>query len=344
MSMLLSTKSNLHAAADMLMRIAETNDVEQLDSVLAVGVDVDATNEFGTTALMRACASGRLLMAQALLRHGADPNRARNDTFTALALAAFFGYEEIVKLLIEHGAQKHASTRFDTSPRMWATARAFWDVAQYLSQTQERQSTKSTNSAGPAAPACVAEVTKLDPLPPIPTVRSVSRPFRLKLAPVFISLLIISSLVGISLRRNQKVPQSSTPSPLGETAPTTPPKVVERTVSEPSKNEGTPLTAASINLNHHEDTKPVRSAPVSNPPIRKEQRRVRDVAVDEPSAIVQEEPKNSAASAAQTLSKPPVAVTVKREPSSVSKPAPMTNQLLSSPKDSEVKRKVIQWP
>ena len=40
-----------------------------------------------------------------LLEHGADVEAKRNDGKTALQLAADEGYDEIVKLLREHGAK-----------------------------------------------------------------------------------------------------------------------------------------------------------------------------------------------------------------------------------------------
>ena len=115
-----------------LWRIAETDDIDQLELLLASGADINASNANGMTALMRAAARGRIRMVRALLKHGADLNASRNDSFTALMLAAFFGHKEIVTILVEHGAQADAATRFGTSAQMWATSRTFNDVAKYL--------------------------------------------------------------------------------------------------------------------------------------------------------------------------------------------------------------------
>ena len=45
---------------------------------------------------MRAAYHGRVQMVRVLLEHGADPNVARNDNFTALSLAAFAAAMETV--------------------------------------------------------------------------------------------------------------------------------------------------------------------------------------------------------------------------------------------------------
>jgi ankyrin repeat protein len=125
----------IHSATEDLWRIAEAGDTRNVESVLAAGVDIDASNSHGMTALMRAASQGRAEMVRLLLKHGADPNRTRNDKFTALVLASFFGHEEIVKILVEHGANIDATTRYGTSAQGWASARTFPDVAEYLKTT-----------------------------------------------------------------------------------------------------------------------------------------------------------------------------------------------------------------
>src|SRR5215467_4239968 len=120
------------AATRELWRVAECGAAGELAALLLRGVDVNARNEHGMTALMRAARCGHAAAVRTLLERGADPNVARNDRFTALALAAFFGHTETVRILIEHGAKTEVVTRSGTSPRMWATARTFSDVARTL--------------------------------------------------------------------------------------------------------------------------------------------------------------------------------------------------------------------
>lgn len=156
-----------------LWRVAETGDVRELAPVLARVRDINAQNEHGVTALMRAAQFGHVKMVRALLEHGADANIKRNDKFTALALAAFFGHTEIVRALMEHGADSQASTRHDTSPHMWATARTFNEVVDQLEMpapvekppTEKPQPRTQTVTAAAFAPSSAATPAAISTVP-----------------------------------------------------------------------------------------------------------------------------------------------------------------------------------
>lgn len=100
-----------------------------------VGVLVNAN---GMTPLMEAVCDDSIDTVRALLDSGVDLNAKREDGFTALLLAAFFGRNEIVELLLERGADIHAKTRFGTSALMWATARGFPKIVNVLQKAETR--------------------------------------------------------------------------------------------------------------------------------------------------------------------------------------------------------------
>ncbi len=138
-------KENTYAATRDLWSVAETDDIDQVESILARGADINGSDAHGMTAIMRAAAHGQIRMVRVLLKHGADPSKPRNDKYTPLMLAAFFGHQEIVRILVEHGADTDATTRFGTSAQMWASARTFKDVALYLENPHaSRRSSKVT--------------------------------------------------------------------------------------------------------------------------------------------------------------------------------------------------------
>lgn len=142
------------AATQDLWRVAESGDVDEFARILPRVQDINAQNQHGMTALMRAAYHGNELMVRALLEHGADPNSTRNDRFTALALAAFFGHTEIVKTLIEHGAKTEILTRCGTSAVMWASARTFEEAARCLqSRSRVRKAARASAPALALVPA-----------------------------------------------------------------------------------------------------------------------------------------------------------------------------------------------
>ena len=150
-----------------LWGVAESGDVNEVAAILSRGVNVNARNEHGMTALMRAARNGHAAVVRALLEHGADPNIARNDKFTALALAAFFGHTETVRILIDHGAKTEIVTRSGTSPRLWATARTFTETARCLEKAAPLRSVPAPAFPAPAAvsatPAPVIKTLKDPP-------------------------------------------------------------------------------------------------------------------------------------------------------------------------------------
>ncbi len=169
MSAALRQRILVDSATQDLWRVAETNEVEELERVLPRVTNIDARNRHGMTALMRAAYHGHEQMVRALLERGADPNVMRNDRFTALALAAFFGHTETVRILIEYGAKTEVVTRCGASAYTWATARTFDEAARCL-QSGAPAPTPIRAPAPVAMRPAAASVTVpvAAPAPPVP--------------------------------------------------------------------------------------------------------------------------------------------------------------------------------
>jgi ankyrin repeat protein len=129
----MSAAANLKVASEAtahdLWRVAETGCPAELETILLRGVDVDATDDKGITALIRAACCGNSPVVHALLNHGANLNLTRSDGFTPLMLAAFYGHADVVSMLVERGADPSIGTRSRTSAAMWASARGFFRIA-----------------------------------------------------------------------------------------------------------------------------------------------------------------------------------------------------------------------
>ncbi|KAL9642532.1 hypothetical protein ABK040_011099 [Willaertia magna] len=65
---------------------------------------VDSTDDFGWTPLLTAAQFGRVEVVNYLLEQGADINQV-NKFGNALFIAALEGHEDVVKILLKHGAE-----------------------------------------------------------------------------------------------------------------------------------------------------------------------------------------------------------------------------------------------
>jgi hypothetical protein len=89
-----------------LIEAARKSDAEKVKALLAKGADVNARTRYGATALSFACDRGSLEVVKILIEHGADVNVT--DTFykaTPLVWAISRNHAEIVTLLLDKGAK-----------------------------------------------------------------------------------------------------------------------------------------------------------------------------------------------------------------------------------------------
>ncbi len=92
-----------------LMLAAVTGDTKTVKSMLAKGrnintTNINAVNQYGSTALMGASAGGYEEIVQALLEKGANVNIRSRDQSTALMFAARNGHAAVVRALLAKGA------------------------------------------------------------------------------------------------------------------------------------------------------------------------------------------------------------------------------------------------
>jgi ankyrin repeat protein len=103
-----------------------------VEGLLAAGVDINARNKEGVTALAYAADRGHLDIVKILLAHDADVNAKSRIGSTALINAAYMGHAGIVQELIAGGADVNAQSNDGTSALMNAAARGHKQVVLML--------------------------------------------------------------------------------------------------------------------------------------------------------------------------------------------------------------------
>ena len=109
------------------------SDLETADALIEAEADVNAANDLGVTPLWLACLNGDAPAADRLLTAGASANVVLPSGETALMTAARTGNVDVVELLLAHGADANAKEGSQgQTALMWAIAQGHSDVVKTL--------------------------------------------------------------------------------------------------------------------------------------------------------------------------------------------------------------------
>jgi uncharacterized protein len=98
------TSDSLTAAEQMLREATFAGKVELVRDLIQQGVDINAAESNGWTALMYSAATGHMMLVQLLLAAGADVNLASTSGQTALSESRYWKHTEVADLLVSAGA------------------------------------------------------------------------------------------------------------------------------------------------------------------------------------------------------------------------------------------------
>lgn len=143
-----AVKALIQKGADIDIRDENLNNVllyagaEGLLDIVKLAIDAGAdpklTNRYGGTALIPASERGHVEVVQELLsRSGIDVNHINNLQWTALLEAVILGsggekHQQIVQLLVDHGADVNIGDRDGVTPLMHARQQGFQEIADIL--------------------------------------------------------------------------------------------------------------------------------------------------------------------------------------------------------------------
>jgi hypothetical protein len=110
-----------HAPRTWVMSAAANGEIRLLDYWLAHGVDVNTRAQHGESLLGAAAAAGQMEVARMLITRGARlDNRTDITLETPLTEAAQMNHTDLVKLLLDHGANPDAMDVLDRTALDWA--------------------------------------------------------------------------------------------------------------------------------------------------------------------------------------------------------------------------------
>ena len=119
--------------ATAILWAAHRDDLDTVARLLDAGADVNTADDHGVTPLERAAENASAAMVGALLAAGADANAAQTSGLTPLMTAARTGSVAVVQALLGHGAEVNAATAETRSTAlMWAVAEPHPDVVRVL--------------------------------------------------------------------------------------------------------------------------------------------------------------------------------------------------------------------
>lgn len=108
------------------------DDLDTVRRLVAAGADVNRVTDLGVTPLMLAAVNGSVSVVDALITAGADPSATRETGDTALMLAVRSGSTPAARLLLNGGADLNATTAGGQTALMWAAAERHLAVARML--------------------------------------------------------------------------------------------------------------------------------------------------------------------------------------------------------------------
>ncbi|MBN1799180.1 MAG: ankyrin repeat domain-containing protein, partial [Spirochaetales bacterium] len=120
---------------DNLINAAIIGDLQKVKEAMKQGADVNAKSDTNRTALFLASGNGHTEVVKLLIETGADVNIA--DTVlesTAIHVAANMGYLEIVGLLIKNGADIDPVDKDGKTPLMLASLKGFHEIVRLLAE------------------------------------------------------------------------------------------------------------------------------------------------------------------------------------------------------------------
>ncbi len=139
--------NNIAFTVDDFVAMAGRGDVENVKLFIEGGMDINAQEITGYTALMLASEQGNIEVVQTLITGGANLNAQGADGVTALILAAFHNRLEVVRALLDAGADVRPTDEKGWTAFMKAVYRGHERIVEAMLPSNKDQAAKAMNLA-----------------------------------------------------------------------------------------------------------------------------------------------------------------------------------------------------
>lgn len=108
------------AASGLAVNVPEESVCRIIERLISAGAAIESGNGSGRFALHEAALANSAATVKTLLKNGADINASDKNGFTALHIATQYGYEKVVRLLLEHHGVPTPPTEVECTPLVGA--------------------------------------------------------------------------------------------------------------------------------------------------------------------------------------------------------------------------------
>ena len=129
------TQRGIELSKENFFQTVENGDKELLDLFLRAGFSIHVTNSEGTSPLIIALVKGYTIVAQMLLKAGAEVNQKDKRGLTPLMLACgkpIYGYKAVAEVLVKKGAFVNMRDSLGNTPLLLALSGGTIDIAELL--------------------------------------------------------------------------------------------------------------------------------------------------------------------------------------------------------------------
>ncbi|MGH9856986.1 MAG: ankyrin repeat domain-containing protein [Acidobacteriota bacterium] len=124
-------------------RATNTGDIAQVCALIDAGIDINALDRYGQTALMNAAHKGHIEVVRVLVEKGANLNHTAKFGLSALMLAAIADHPQVVQVLVDGGADASMNGSSRATPFFNQTA---LKLAEQMGHRQCAEILKNTKS------------------------------------------------------------------------------------------------------------------------------------------------------------------------------------------------------